>query len=164
MNLKHGYLGVPAILFALVCMATPAYAEHQKTVSGIIVNIGVVPAEQALGFPGEAATHDKRPPSGAQHLVVSLSDAKPGIHIADAQVTVEIKDPNGNVEKKTLLPASTTGIPDYSEIFRFGYSGKYTIRVVVALEGSKKPLNANFTRTHVIKLQLDNVVNDLRRL
>jgi hypothetical protein len=129
MNLKHGYLGMPAILFALVCMATSAYAEHQKTISGIIVSIGVVPAEQALGFPGGAATHDRRQPGGAQHLVVSLSDAKPGIHIADAQVTVEIKDPKGNVEKKTLLPASTTGMPDYSKMFRFGYSGRYTIRV-----------------------------------
>lgn len=53
MNLKNGYLGVPAILFAFVCMATSAHAQHQKTVIWIIVNIGVVPAEKALGFPGE---------------------------------------------------------------------------------------------------------------
>ena len=150
MNPKPGYLGVPAILFALVCLATSAHAEHQKTVSGIIVNIGVVPAEQALGFGGESATHGKGQPSGAQHLVVTLSDAKSGSHVADAQVTVEIKNPRGNVEKKTLLPASTAGMPDYSETFRFGYSGKYTIRVVVALKGHKKPLNANFTWTHAI--------------
>ena len=150
MNLKHGYLGVPAILFALVCTAASPYAEHQKTVSGIIVNIGVVPAEQALRSPGEATTHGKSRPSGAQHLVVTLSDAAAGSHIADAQVTVEIKDPRGNVEKKKLLPASTAGMPDYSETFRFGYSGKYTIRVVAALKGRKKPLNANFTWTHVM--------------
>ena len=150
MNLQHAYVRLPAMLFALCCMATSAYADHQTTVSGIIVNIGVVPAEQALGFPGEAATHGKRPPSGAQHLVVSLSDAKAGTHIADAQVTVEIKDPKGNVEKKTLLPARTAGMPDYSETFRFGYSGKYTIRVVIALKDRKKALNARFTRTHVI--------------
>ena len=82
--------------------------------------------------------------------MVSLSDAKQGIHIADAQVTVEIKDPKGNLEKKTLLPANTTGMPDYSEIFRFGYSGKCAIRVVVALKGSKTQHKANFTWTHVI--------------
>ena len=82
--------------------------------------------------------------------MVSLSDVKAGAHIADARVTVEIKDPRGNVEKKTLLPRSTAGMPDYSETFRFGYSGKYTIRVVAALKERKKPLNASFTWTHVI--------------
>lgn len=150
MNLKNACLGVSAILFALVYMATSAHAEHQKTVSGIVVNIGVVPAQQARGFPGEAAAHGNRQSSGTQHLVVSLSDAKTGAHVADAQVSVQIKDPKGNVEKKTLLRGNTGGMADYSETFRFGYSGKYAIRVVVALKGRKKPLNANFTWTHAI--------------
>ena len=149
-NVNSEFLRVITILFALICLVSLARADHQKAVSGIIVNIGVVPAEKALGFSGEAATHDKGQSSGAQQLVVSLSDAKQGIHIADAQVTVEIKDPKGNVEKKTLLPANTTGIPDYSGIFRFGYSGKYAIRVVVALKGSTKQLKANFIWTHAI--------------
>ena len=150
MNLKHGYMGLAAMLVALVSTFAPAYAANQQTVSGISVNIGVVPARQALGFPGEATTHGKQQPSGTQHLVVSLSDVKAGTHIADAEVTVVIKDPRGNVEKKTLLPRSTAGVPDYSETFRFGYSGKYKIRVVVALKERKKALNASFTWTHVI--------------
>jgi len=126
-----------------------ALADHQKIVGGIIVNIGVVPMGQALGFTGEATEHGKGQPSGGQHLVVSLSDVKQGAHIADAQVIVELKGPRGNVEKKTLVPASTGGMPDYSEIFRFGYSGKYAIRVSVVLKDSKRQLKANFIWTHV---------------
>ncbi len=150
LNVNSAFVRVISVSFALICMASLAHADHQKMVGGIIVNLGVVPAENALGFTGEAAVHDKGQPNGAQHLVVSLSDAKRGIHVADAQVTVEIRDPKGNVEKKTLLPANLTGMPDYSGIFRFGYSGKYAIRVVVTLKGSTKPLKANFIWTHVI--------------
>lgn len=150
MKFNSAFLKVITVLFMLIWMVSLARAEQQKTVSGIIVNIGVVPVGNALGFPGEAATHDNGKPSGAQHLVVSLSDAKKGINVGDAKVTVEIKDPKGNVEKKTLLHANATGMMDYSGIFRFGYSGKYAIRVVVTLKGSTKQLKANFIWTHVI--------------
>ena len=150
LNISSAVLRVITVIFALGCLVGLARADHQKTVGGIIVNLGVVPAERALGFSGEAATHDNGQQSGSQHLVVSLSDAKRGIHVGDAQVTVEIKDPEGNVEKKKLLPANSTGMPDYSGMFRFGYSGKYAIRVVVTLKGSTKPLKANFIWTHVI--------------
>lgn len=150
MDLKNGWLGVSAILFAFVCMATTAYAEHQRIVSGIIVNIGVIPVGAALNLPDEAAEHGNRQPRGAQHVVVTLADAKQAIHIADAQVSVEIKDPKGNVEKKTLAPASTSGMPDYSGVFSFGYSGKYAIRMIAVLKGSKRQIKANFTWTHVV--------------
>jgi|GEM_PF-2639083 len=137
-------------LVVFSCLTSVARADHQKTVNGIIVNIGVVPAGRALDFSGEAATHDKRLPSGAQHLVVSLSDAKLGTHIADAKVTVEIKDPKGNLEKKVMVPAKTAGTPDYSEIFGFGYSGKYVIRVVIVRKDTKKLLKVNFTWEHQV--------------
>jgi hypothetical protein len=149
-SMNSTFLGAIVILIALSFPASLVHAEHQKTVDGIIVNVGVIPAGKALDFPGETATHDNRLPRGAQHLVVSLSDAKQGIHIADAQVTVEVKDPRGNVERKVLVSASASGVPDYSGIFNFGYSGKYAIRVVAVLKGSKRQLKANFTWTHVI--------------
>lgn len=140
-SMNSTFLGAIVILIALSFPASLVHAEHQKTVDGIIVNVGVIPAGKALDFPGETPTHDNRLPRGAQHLVVSLSDA---------QVTVEVKDPRGNVERKVLVSASASGVPDYSGIFNFGYSGKYAIRVVAVLKGSKRQLKANFTWTHVI--------------
>ena len=141
---------VAACLVWLTGMAAAPASEHQKTVGGITVNIGVVPAAQAAVLAGERAAHAGQYSSGAQHLVVSLSDAKTGTRLADSQVTVEIKDPKGKTERKTLIPAATAGAPDYSEVFRFNWSGTYRIRVSVTPKGGNKALVATFKWTHVI--------------
>jgi len=138
------------VLAALLFAIPPVWAQHQKIVGGMVVNIGVVPASQAMGLAGEAETHGTRHPSGSQHLLVSLSDAKTGAQVADANVSVEIKDPKGNVQKKSLKNGSTAGVADYSEIFGFGWSGKYRIRVTIQPAGAKKVLTTDFIWTHVI--------------
>lgn len=144
------FLSAVIVLSGLIGSVSLVHAEHQKVVGGIIVNVGVVPVGHALNLPGEAKAHGNGKSSGEQHLLVSLSDVKQGTHIADAQVTVEIKDPKGNLEKKMLILANTAGAPDYSEIFRFGYSGKYVIRVFVTLRGSTKQIKTSLTWTHVV--------------
>jgi hypothetical protein len=131
-------------------IAAAPVSEHQKTVSGLTINIGVVPVAQAAGFEEKGATSTPKYPSGAQHLVVSLSDAKTGGRVGDAQVVVEIKNPQGKTEKKNLVPNLTSGVPDYSEVFRFVWSGKYVIRVSVTPKGSHKSLAAAFTWIHEI--------------
>ena len=116
----------------------------------MVIDIGVVPASQAATFAGEAEKHGPRHPSGAQHLLVSLSDAKTGAHVTDARVAVEVRDPKGKVQKKDLKPGSTSGAADYSEIFGFGWSGQYRIRVTIQPSDAKKALRTDFTWTHVI--------------
>ena len=144
------WLFVATCLVWLDGMAAAPASEHQKTVGGIIVNIGVVPAGQAAVFAGEKAAHTAVYPSGAQHLVVSLSDSKTGTRVADAQVVVEVKDPRGKIERKNLVSAITAGAPDYSEIFRFDWSGKYAIQVSVTPKGGTKARVARLTWVHVI--------------
>ena len=138
------------ILAVLLLAIPPAWAQHQKIVGGMVVNIGVVPASQVVGLAGEAETHGSTHSSGSQHLLVSLSDAKSGAQVADAKVSVEIKDPKGNVQKKSLKNGNTNGAADYSEIFGFGWSGNYRIRVIIQPGGSKKALRTDFVWTHVI--------------
>jgi hypothetical protein len=141
-----------SLCFLVCCLlATGVAAERQKSVGGMVVNIGVVPASKAFQFEAERSIHGKTPPSGAQHLTVSLSDAKTGAHIATADVSAEIKDPKGKIQKKNLLSASTAGAPDYSEVFSFGWSGTYKIRLTIAPKGSKKPLKTTFTWIHAIE-------------
>lgn len=141
---------VIGVLAALLFAIPPAWAQHQKIVGGMVVNVGVVPASQVVGLAGEAETHGTRHPSGSQHILVSLSDAKTGAQVADANVSVEIKDPKGNVQKKSLKNGSTAGTADYSEIFGFGWSGKYRIRVTIQPGGAKKAQKTDFIWTHVI--------------
>lgn len=141
-----------SLCFLVCCLfATGVAAERQKSVGGIVVNIGIVPASRAFQSEAERSSHGTKLPSGAQHLTVSLSDAKTGAYIAAADVSAEIKDPKGKIQTKNLLPASTAGAPDYSEIFSFGWSGTYKIRLTITPKGSKKPLKTTFTWVHAIE-------------
>jgi hypothetical protein len=92
--------------------------------------------KQALGFPTESASHAKEPTSGSKHLVVSISDAKTSKHIDNAKVSAEIRDPKGSIVQKLVLN-ETAGMPDYSEVFVFGYSGSYRIRIQIERPGQK---------------------------
>jgi hypothetical protein len=42
------------------------------------------------------------------------------------------------------------GVPDYSEVFDFGWSGKYVLRVSVTPKGAAKPVTTRFTVNHYI--------------
>ncbi len=137
------------LLVLLLLAASAAIANHQTAVNGLIVNIGVVPAEQALGFPAESESHATKQPSGAKHLIVSLSDATTGQHIEDARVSAEIRDPKGTVQRKQLIRTKTAGRTDYSEVFVLGWSGAYRIRIRVERAGAK-PVRADFAWTNFV--------------
>lgn len=148
---RHQLLQHVFVILAVVLLAMPrAWAEHQKAIDGMVINIGVVPASKAAKFPSETEKHGATYTSGAQHILVSLSDAKTGGHIADARVTLDLRDPKGKSQKKLLVAGSTAGIPDYSEIFDFGWSGQYRIRVTIERQSGKRPVTANLKWQHVV--------------
>ena len=51
---------------------------------------------------------------------------------------------------KALQAIVTAGFPDYSEVFNFGWSGKYRIRVRFLLKDAVQPLEARFVHRHAI--------------
>ena len=123
-----------------------SWASRQQTVGGLVINIGVVPAKDLSRFPPEAA-HGSTFPTGTQHLVVSLSDAKTGQHVEAEKVSARIRDPKGKVQEKDLALGYTAGFPDYSNVFMFGYSGKYPIELTVRPKEGR-PVQANFVVEH----------------
>jgi hypothetical protein len=147
-------LGFVLSILAMIVLATPCAsavpAAHRQTVDGIIVNIGIVPAAQARALPGEADRHREQRSSGAQHLLVSLTDEKTGAYVSGAEVSIEIKDPRGNTQKKTLVEASTAGVPDYSGVVKFAWAGKYAIKVMIKPKGSKRMLTTTLSWLHDI--------------
>jgi hypothetical protein len=128
----------------------PAIAQQSKTVSGMVVNFGIMSATQALSADGHRDAHPAHPPPGSQHLLVTLDDAKTGKRIGDAEVAIEVKDPHRHVEKKPLLHTQGGGLPDYSELFVFGWSGEYSIRVIITPRAGAKPVDARFTVHHQV--------------
>ena len=137
--------------FLAVALAwTPAAAQGTRTVEGLIVNFGIVPAAVALRAEGHSDAHPAHPPGGSQHLLITLDDEKSGKRIGDAEVVIEVTDPHGRVEKKPLLHTQGGGLPDYSELFVFGWSGEYSIRVLITPRPGAKPIETRFTVNHVV--------------
>jgi hypothetical protein len=141
-------LGVAALGAALV--ALPAAAQQMKTVGGVVVNIGIMSAIAAEHSDAQHGVHTGGHGSGMEHVVVSLAEEKSGARIGDADVTIEVKNPKGSVQKKPALPMVTAGYPDYSEVFDFGWSGSYVVRVSVKRKAAAKPIEAVFTVKRVL--------------
>lgn len=139
-----------ALLLAIVFASTAAAAQQVKSVAGVVVNFGIMPAEVALRTDGHRDMHPPHPPSGSQHLLVTLADEKTQARIGDAAVSIEVTDPRGRIETKPLLHTQAGGLPDYSELFVFGWSGEYKIRVIITLNSGAKPIETRFTVHHSI--------------
>jgi hypothetical protein len=135
-----------ALTVALVC--APAVAQQSRSVAGMVINLGIMPAEVALRADGHREMHPAHPPSGSQHLLITLDEDKTGKRIGDAEVVIEVTDPKGHVEKKPLLHTQAGGMPDYSELFRFGWEGEYSILVSIAPRPGAKAVAARFTVHH----------------
>lgn len=136
-------------ILAAVLSATPAAAQ-QRIVEGVVVNLGIVPAAVALRADGHREAHPANPPSGAQHVLVTLDEEKGGKRIGDAEVVVEVTDPRGHVEKKPLLHTQGGGLPDYSELFHFGWPGQYAVRVIITRSAGARPIQTQFAVSHQV--------------
>ena len=132
-----------AALAALLTL--PADAQQMKKVGGIVVNIGIVSALEAEHSDAQHGVHKGGHGSGMEHIVVSLAEEKDGARIGDAEVAIEVRNPKGAVQKKSAMAMVTAGYPDYSEVFEFGWSGRYALRVLVKRRGAAKPVEARFT-------------------
>jgi len=135
-------------LLALL-LAAPAYGQQAKTVDGVVIQLGIMSAEKAVHAEGHRDAHPAKFPLGSQHILIALADAKSHKPIADADVVIEVVDPKGGVEKKALLHTSAAGMPDYSELFLFNWSGTYSLRLT-ATRANAKPVKATFTVHHEV--------------
>ena len=65
---------VAVALLGIALAWAPAAAQHSKTVGGFVVNLGIVSAELALSAEGHRDAHPLHPPSGSQHLLITLDE------------------------------------------------------------------------------------------
>jgi len=133
-----------AVLAAVAVLAAPVAAEHRKIVDGLEINLGIVPVPQLMRVDAyERSMHREAPANATHHVVVGVADAKGGTPVPNARVTLELVDPRGGRQIRQLSPGDAGGVPDYSGLFRFGWSGAYTLRVVVA-RADAAPVKASF--------------------
>lgn len=139
-----------ASVLAAALLSMPSAAQQTTTVADVTVRFGIVNALQAEHVDVQHGVHKGGHGSGMEHLVVTLADARSGSHIGGAKVFAEVRDPKGRVQRKPLRAMTTAGYPDYSEVFSFGWSGRYRIRVWFLLKDAVEPLEARFVHRHII--------------
>jgi hypothetical protein len=115
-----------------------------------VVHVGIVPARALATDAAERTQHGEGLDSGAQHVLVSVADLATGQHVAGANVVATVRDPRGGVQEKPLVPGSVGGIPDYSGLFDFDWSGPYRVRISVDA-GRRTPVQSEFQVRHAVR-------------
>ena len=113
-----------------------AHAESE-TVDGLTVRIDMVGKESNARAPLAISKS-----ASLQPLQVSLSNADNGKPILDAVISLAVRNPRGQHQKKAL-----TRSPDgqYSGAFMFDASGQYLVTVYVLKSGQGEPFEAIFS-------------------
>lgn len=140
---RSGVLAAVALTASLT--AFPVAAQQMRAVGGLVVNMGITSALDAEHVDAQHGVHKGGHGSGMEHVIVTLTDDRDGGRVADADVTIEVRMPNGKVQRKPAMAMITAGFPDYSEVFDFGWSGTYVVRVMVSRKPAAKPVEAVFT-------------------
>src|SRR5690349_14404345 len=85
-------------IVAGLAAAASAWGQQEKTVDGLVIDLGIMSAEKAVHALGHADAHPKSFPGGSQHILIAVADAKTHQRIGDATVVVDVRSPNGQVE------------------------------------------------------------------
>ena len=143
-----------ATVVALRSAAIAADDGDYKTVGGLSVYIGVVPAELVKGLPShqssEPPMHCGIPQGSHQyHVVAAVFDAASGARISDATVTAKV---SGLGLSGSQQPLDSMKIADTTTYGGFFYlflpSDVHTITLIVKRLGSQQPVVLNFTYDH----------------
>lgn len=125
-------------------------APGYKSVGGMEVHLGFVPAETLRGFPEgsvERAMHGGVPSgAGVYHVNVSLLDAASKAPIGDAKVEIRVAQAGMSGESKTLEPVVINNAPSYGNYVRMLGKSSYLITVRIQKPDSPRPVEAKFER------------------
>lgn len=138
-----------AFMFALVSLAARAgEGGQQKTVGGLAVYLGVLPAEMLMGRP--KGHHEREMhggvPAGANryHVVVALFDAASGKRITNAKVTVGGASLGMASSRQKAEPMLINNVITYGAYVTLAGPGPYRIQVEIRHPEASKPVEVEF--------------------
>lgn len=142
------------ILCAITIAVSLAAAGHaqaddlSKTIDGMTIYIGVVPAEIVRGHPSQhsESTMHGAVPKGLQfrHIVVALFDAKTGERVTDATVNARVEQVGLAAQSKALEPMQIANTLSYGSYFAMPPGGLYTITLKIKAKRYPHALEARF--------------------
>jgi hypothetical protein len=137
-----------------VTLASTAAAQggQYKTVGGVAVYIGFMPAELLKGplvHPAERLMHGGVPRGSHQyHVIVAVFDAASQVRISDATVIAKVSGIGLSGSQQTLDPMKIAGTITYGGFFYLPGPDGYTIQLTIQRRGSKTPVELEFKYDH----------------
>jgi hypothetical protein len=135
--------GVCALIVALAARAAD---DDYKTVGGLAVYVGVLPAALVRGHQGMHGDVSSGP--HAYHLVAAVFDASTGARIEDAKVEARVTPRRLAGEARALEPMEIAGTVTYGNYFTMGGSDPYRIELSISPSGGGQPVKVEFTYLH----------------
>jgi hypothetical protein len=156
MRWRHAQRTVSAavILWVVVAVISIAAAQSgdQKTVGGISVYLGILPAAMVQGHPkghAEQAMHDGVPRGrDAYHVMAAVFDAANGKRIENANVEARVSPIGLAGVARTLEPMQIAGTVTYGNYFTIQPNEPYRILISIARDGETKPITLEFSHEH----------------
>lgn len=149
---------LPTAFFAWLALvsATAANAQQYRAVGGLVVYLGVIPAQVLRGHtPGwlpEPPPHGRAPRGVHQyHLTAALFDEKTGERVSDAQVSATIAGLGMAGSRIELKPMQIEGTVTYGGYFNLPGEDRYTIRIEIRRPNRPAAVTANFTYEHRLR-------------
>ena len=137
---------------ALLLTSTAGATDYYKTVDGIAVYFGVLPAELVLGHSPEhpeKKMHGGVPRGKAQHhIVVAVFDLQNGERITNVEVSARIQEAAFAPLSKKLEPMTIDKTTSFGNYFPMSGSGPYRIDVDIRKAGALKPVTVRFDYSH----------------
>ena len=132
--------------------AVAAQDTEYKTVDGLAVYLGVVPAEIVKGHPSEhpeQTMHGGAPTGPHQyHVVAAIFDSASGARITDAAVTAQISGLGLSGANQKLEPMQISGTTTYGGYFNLPGRDLYTIRLTIERPGAARAVVVDFKYDH----------------
>ena len=142
-------IAVLGVLLALASLVSHAGENgQQKTVDGVSVYMGVLPAEMLLGHP--KGHHEREMHGGVPaginryHVVVALFDAASGRRVTEAQVKIGGASIGMAASRKKAEPMLVNNVTTYGTYITLPGPGPYKIQVEIRRPGSDKVLEVEF--------------------
>jgi len=129
-----------------VAAADAAGPTYRKTVDGIVVYLGVIPAELIRGHPKDHPESEMHGGirTGQHHIMLALFDAKSSARIEDATVKVRVFDGRQYGPYIGLEPMTLRGYMTYGNYISMSGAGPFRIDIQIQREKNRKPVHMSF--------------------
>ncbi len=141
---------------SLLGLSSPARAqlvldEESKTVDGLLIYIGLLPAEM-LKEQTQALTQKQMHggvPGGKReyHFVVAIFHSETGVRVTDAKVKAQFSPDGLAGQHKNLEPMEIAGATTYGEFFDLPTADRYVIKLEVKRGKTEKSVVIDFVET-----------------